>query len=83
MRLLDEVGVDIHFTNVVDDDGKLDALLVLQYAVQQGGLAATQVACQQQDGNVLNSHFQFVSFLYSIFLLMDFTRRARRGGLRA
>ena len=38
--LLDEVGVDVHLADVVDDDGKLDALPVLQDTVQQGGLTA-------------------------------------------
>ena len=38
--LLDELSVDVHLANVVHDDGKLHALLVLQYAVQQGGLSA-------------------------------------------
>ena len=38
--LLDEVGIDVHLTDVIDDDGKPDAFLVLQDAVQQCGLAA-------------------------------------------
>ena len=38
--LLYQVGIDVHLTNVVDDDGKLDAFLVLQNAIQKCGLAA-------------------------------------------
>ena len=46
--LLYEVGVDVDLSDVIDDDGKLDASFVTQYSVQQCCLAAAQVSCQQQ-----------------------------------
>ena len=39
--LLDEACVDVHLTDVVDDDGEADAFLVFQNAVQKCGLAAS------------------------------------------
>ncbi len=40
----DEAFVNIHFADVVDHDGELDALAVGEDAVQEGGLAASQIA---------------------------------------
>ena len=52
-----EFGIDVHLPDVVDDDGKPDAALVLQDAVQQGCLAAAQITREQQDGYFFYCHF--------------------------
>ena len=64
---LDEVGVDVDFADIVDDDGKLDATLIGQNPVQQRGLTAAQIACQQQYGYFFHRHIVFLSFFF-IFL---------------
>ena len=46
--LLYECGVDIHLSYVVDDDGKFYTLLIAEYAIEQCGLSAAEVSCQQQ-----------------------------------
>ena len=46
-------GVDVDFAEVIDDHGELDSFSVGEYAVQQSGLSAAEVTCQQQDRNVL------------------------------
>ena len=47
--LLDEVRVDVHLADVVDDHGEFDALAVREDAVQERGLPAPEVPGQQQD----------------------------------
>lgn len=42
--LLDEVSVDVHLAEVIDDNGKLDAAAIVEYAVQQCGLSTAEVA---------------------------------------
>ena len=54
--LLYEVGVDVYLTDIVDDDGKLDALLIGENFVDQCGLAATKIAREQQNGYLLYTH---------------------------
>ena len=46
--LLYECGVDIHLSYVVDDDGKFYTLFIAEYAIEQCGLSAAEVSCQQQ-----------------------------------
>ena len=51
--LLYEVGVDVHFPQVVDDNGKAYAATVCEDAVQKCCLAAAQITCEQQHRNVI------------------------------
>ena len=53
---LDEVGVDIYFADVVDDDGKLDAAFVGQNLVDQCGLSTAQITGEQQYRNFFCIH---------------------------
>jgi hypothetical protein len=59
--MFDEVRVDVHLADIVHDDGKLDAALILQYFVYECCLSAAQITCEQQNGDVL--YFHFVSLL--------------------
>ena len=43
-----ERGIDIHFADVVYDDGKLNVPAVGENAVEQRGLAAAEIACDEQ-----------------------------------
>ena len=55
--LLDQVGVDVDLAEVIDDHGELDAAAVGEDPVQERGLAASEIAGEQQDrqGFVLQS----------------------------
>ena len=55
-----EACVDVYLANVVDNDGKFDAFLVRKYAVEQGGFATAQIACEQQYGGDIWCHDMFV-----------------------
>ena len=44
---LDKVGIDVHFTDVVHDDGELDAPFVGKDVVYQGCFPATQITGQE------------------------------------
>ena len=46
---LDEVRIDIHFSDIIDDDGEFNSFPVCKYMVYQGGLSAAEITCQQQD----------------------------------
>ena len=46
---LNQVGIDVDFSDIIDNHRKADALAVVEDAVDQGGLAAAQIAGQQQD----------------------------------
>ena len=48
--LLDEVSVDVHFADVVHDDGESYAFLVAEYAVEQCCFSAAQITREQQHG---------------------------------
>ena len=39
--LLDKRGIDIHFTDIIDDNGKANTFFVGKNAVQQSGLTAS------------------------------------------
>ena len=39
-----QVGIDVHFANVVDDHGKLYSFAVVEDPVEQGSLAAAQIS---------------------------------------
>ena len=54
--LLNEVGIDVDFADVVDDDGETDAATVVEDTVQECGLAAAEVTGQEQYGNGLRGH---------------------------
>ena len=45
--LLDQVGIDVDLSDIVDDDGEFDAASVGENLVDQGGLAAAEVAGQE------------------------------------
>ena len=64
---LDEVGVNVHFANIVDDNGETNAAAVGEDAIQEGGFAAAQITREQQNGNVVFSHGVccFVMFMQS------------------
>ena len=47
--LLNQVGIDIHFANIIDNHGKADAATVVEDAIQERGLAATKVAGEEKD----------------------------------
>ena len=59
-----QVGVDVDFTQVVDDHGELDAATVRQDAVQERRLAAPQIAGDQQhrQGSILQFDIHVSSF---------------------
>ena len=58
--LLNQVCIDVHFAQVVDDDGEANALFVAQDMVDQGGLSAAQVTRQQQYRNLFFFHLFIV-----------------------
>ena len=61
--LLYQVGVDVHLADVIDDNCKLNTLLILQDTIQQRGLTTAQITRQQQDGNILDwFHFNLYVF---------------------
>ena len=41
--LLNQVGIDIHFTYIVDNHGKTNTFLVGENAIKQRGLAASKI----------------------------------------
>ena len=54
--LFNEVSVDVHFADIVYDDGELDALAVGKYPVDESGLSASQIAGKQQYGCFVHIH---------------------------
>ena len=48
--MLDQSGVDVELGHIIDDDGDLEALFILQDMFQQCCLAGPQEATQQRDG---------------------------------
>ena len=48
-------GVDIHLADVVDDDGEADTAVIVEDAVEEGGLAATEVAGEQQHRDICHN----------------------------
>ena len=53
---LDERGVDVHLADVVDDDGEAYAAPVGEYAVEEGCLAAAEIAREQQHRDLFLFH---------------------------
>ena len=51
--LLDEVGVDVDLADVVDDDGRANALVVGEDAVEQRRLASPEIAGDEDDLDLL------------------------------
>ena len=62
--LLYQVGVDVHLADIIDDNCKLNTLLILQDAIQERGLTTAQITRQQQDGNILDWFHSNYTFLY-------------------
>ena len=52
--LLYERGVDVNLAQVVDDYGKAYAAAVVEDTVEQSGLAAAEIAGQEQYGSVFH-----------------------------
>ena len=59
--LLDEVRVDVHFADVIDDDGELDTFLVGKDPVQERGLAAPEISGDKEHRDLFL--FQFDSHI--------------------
>ena len=51
--LLYEFGIDIDFSNIIDNHREAYASTIGQYSIQKCCLATAQIARQQQDGNVI------------------------------
>ena len=51
--VLDQAGVDVQLGHVVDEDGDLEALLLLQDVLEQRGLAGAEEAGEEGDGHGL------------------------------
>ena len=62
---LDEVGIDIHLADVVDDNRELDATLVGEYSVQKSCFSAAQITREQQYGSFFIRHLSFVIFEFT------------------
>ena len=45
--LFDERGIDVHFADIIDDDGKLDSLLVGENPVEKRCLSASEIPRQE------------------------------------
>jgi hypothetical protein len=43
--LLDKGSIDIHFTDIINDNGEANTFLVSQDTIEQRGLTASQIAC--------------------------------------
>ena len=54
-----QLGIDVHFADIVDDNGKLNAALVGENAVEQCCFSAAQITREQQYGNGLIIHVSF------------------------
>ena len=53
--VLDQAGVDVQLGHVVDEDGDLEALLLLQDILEQRGLAGAEEAGEEGDGDGLGA----------------------------
>ena len=45
--LFNQVGINVHFANIVYNHGKLNATVVVQNSVEKSGLATAKIACNQ------------------------------------
>ena len=54
--LLNEICIDIHFADIVDDNRKTNALLIGQDAIEKGCLTTAQITGEQKDRNLLEFH---------------------------
>ncbi len=50
----DEIVVDAKFAKLVDDDGKLPAVLLGQQAIEEGRLSGAEVSGQHGDGDLIH-----------------------------
>ena len=64
--LLNKGCIDIHFTDIVDDHRKANALGVRQDTVEKCGLATTEITGNEQDRYFWN-FFHFLSHLENLF----------------
>ena len=48
--------INVHLADIIYDDSELDTFLICQNLVEQGCLAAAQIACQKQDWNFFCVH---------------------------
>lgn len=44
-----EACIDVYFADIIDDYGKADSFSVVEYFIEKRGLAASEIACDQQD----------------------------------
>ena len=56
ITLLDEISINIHFADVVDDNCKTNALLIGQNTIEKGCLTTAQITGEQKDRNLLEFH---------------------------
>ena len=54
--LLDEISINIHFADVVNDNCKTNALLIGQNTIEKGCLTTAQITGEQKDRNLLEFH---------------------------
>ncbi len=52
----DEVSVDVHLADVVDDNSEFYAFLIVENLVKQSGLSASEIAGEQEDWCGFRSH---------------------------
>ena len=65
-----QVGVDVDFTQIVDNHGEADAAPVVEDAVDQGGFTAAEVTGQQEDRDFFQIfHFSLLFFLKMLIIL--------------
>ena len=53
---LNEVGIDVHFANIIHDDGELYTFSVIQYSIKECCLSAAQITREQQNGYFFHFH---------------------------
>ena len=76
--LLDQVRVDVHLSDVIDDNGELDAFPVGKDAVQKGRFAASEIAGEEQDRHLFLFHIK-VHGQCAVFVLQKYAIRPDSG----
>ena len=59
-----QIGINVHFANIVDDDSKLYTSLIIENTIQQRGLSAAQITREQQNGYFFHFHKNFLAFCF-------------------
>ena len=63
--LLNQVGINVDLTYIVDDNGKLDAFLVGKNTVKESCFTAAQITSEQKYRCFFVFHFSYVVFILS------------------